>query len=254
MKKLLSAVACTLLFASGANADFLRLEAGAGAWQQTPTGGLTANTGSFTGKDVSTEKEQTNAYAWVMFKHFIPIIPNLRVEYATVKSDGVATGSFANFTATSTPSALEIKQYDLIPYYNLLDNTAWLTLDVGIDIKMIDMSYTADNVTLTVPTATASTSYSDSKMIPIPMAYARTRFQIPMTGLGFEADGKYISYSDTTVYDARAKIDYTFNITPIIQPGIEIGYRVQKFESNDLDNVNLNIEFKGVYAGLMVRF
>ena len=252
MKKLLSTFTCALLFATGANADFLRVEAGSGAWQQTPSGGMIANAGLFTGTDVSTEKEQTNAYARVMFKHFIPIIPTLRVEYATATSDGLANGQFADFDAgNDTPSRLEIKQYDIIPYYNLLDNTAWLTLDVGIDIKMLDVSYTANGVSVG---PVANTTYSDSQMIPIPMVYVRTRFQIPMTGLGFEADGKYVSYSDTTVYDARAKIDYTFNITPIIQPGIEIGYRVQKFESNDLDNVNLNIEFKGVYAGLMVRF
>jgi len=250
MKKLLTTLACATALTTAASADLLRVEAGAGAWQQTPSGGLIASSSGATGSDVSNEDAKTGGYAWILFKHFVPIVPNIRLEYTSVESDGVATGTFADFTATTSPTNIKMKQYDIIPYYNILDNTFWITLDLGVDLKVLDMTYTAQNVTM----PGGSTTYTDSTTAPIPMLYARTRVQLPFTGLGFEVDGKYVSYSDTTIYDARAKLDYTLDITPIIQPGIEVGYRVQKFKSNDLNNVNLDLDFKGVYAGIMLRF
>ena len=198
------------------------------------------------GHDDSTKTAQSQTYAWVLFKHPLPVIPNLRVEYVGIKNEGKVTGVFKKFTANGGASLLEMKQYDIIPYYNILDNTAWITLDLGIDVKLIDFSYNAETTT--------HTEYTDSTMIPVPMLYARGRVELPSSGLGVESDIKYVSYSSTTVYDARAKIDYTFDITPVIQSGIEIGYRIQHIESEDLDDITMNLDFKGVYAGVMLRF
>jgi len=246
MKKLLSTLACVACLSTVATADFLRIEAGAGAWMQTPSGGLEASIVGNPGSDVSSEIQQTEGYVWVMVKHFVPIVPNLRVEYVSVKNEGSASGKFTDdFTATGKTS-LDMTQYDIIPYYNLLDNTFWITVDVGIDLKMVEMDYKAEDGT--------ANGYSDSFSAPIPMLYLRARTELPLTGFGAEADVKYISYSDTTVYDIRIKLDYTLDFIPVIQPALEVGYRMQKFESNELDDVNLNLDYAGVYAGLMLRF
>ncbi len=93
-----------------------------------------------------------------------------------------------------------------------------------------------------------------TKTIPLPMGYARARVEVPFTGIGIEADAKYIKYSDNLAYDAKAKIDYTFDITPLIKPAIEIGYRVQKVEVDRLSDLKTDLDFKGIYAGLMLRF
>ena len=53
----------------------------------------------------------------------------------------------------------------------------------------------------------------------------------------------------------RAKVDYTFDFVPVVQPAIEVGYRVQKFDvTSDDDKTKMDMEFSGVYAGLMLRF
>jgi hypothetical protein len=45
------------------------------------------------------------------------------------------------------------------------------------------------------------------------------------------------------------------NFIPVIQPALEIGYRVQKIDiDEDSIDAKLDIDFSGVYAGLMVRF
>ena len=240
------------LLISAAHADMARFEVGGGVWQQKPSGTITYTDGSATGTYTSSEKEDNGAYAWMLIKHPIPIIPNLRLEYADIKDEGTVKGTFKDFSTTSSPARFEMKQYDVIPYYNLLDNTMWTTLDLGIDVKVIEATYEADNVTVG---STPTPKYTDTDTVYIPLVYARARVEIPATNIGLEADGKYITYDGSTVYDFRAKVDYTFDFVPVVQPAIEVGYRVQKFDvKSDDDKTKLNMDFSGIYAGLMLRF
>lgn len=252
MKKVLSSLACGLILASTASADIARVEMGAGAWMQTPSGAITYTEGVGTGSDVSDEKEETNPYIWLLIKHPIPVVPNLRVEYVTLANTGTATGTFKDFTASGGKTSLDMTQYDIIPYYNILDNTAWITLDLGVDLKIVELDYKADGVTMV---GSLDTSYSDTTSVVIPLAYARARVEIPATNIGLESDVKYISNGSSTVYDVRAKVDYTFDFTPLVQPALEMGYRVQKIDIDEQDvNGKMDLEFAGFYAGLMLRF
>ncbi|HEY9203198.1 MAG TPA: TIGR04219 family outer membrane beta-barrel protein, partial [Sulfurimonas sp.] len=147
-----------------------------------------------------------------------------------------------------TTLSYDMKQYDIIPYYNILDNTAWITLDLGLDIKIVDASYTA------APSA-PFTGYSDSVTFALPLLYVRTRVEIPATNIGLEADVKYVTTGDSTVYDVRAKVDYTLDFIPVVQPALEVGYRVQKLDIDESGvDAKLDIDFSGIYAGLMLRF
>lgn len=250
MKKIVTVFAFTAALSSVLLADFARIELGAGAWMQEPKGGITADGAGFTGDDTAIEDDTTQAYVWLLIKHPVPVVPNLRLEYVEVSSDGLAEGTFKDFTApANTRTSLDMTQYDVIPYYNILDNTFWITLDLGLDIKVMDVSYEAQNVT-----GYTSTNYTESKTVALPLGYARARVEIPATDVGLEADVKYIKYSENTAYDVRAKIDYTFDISPVIQPAVEVGYRVQKYKVDELSDIKLDIEFAGFYAGAMLRF
>ena len=250
MKKILTTVTCAAILAATASADIARVEIGAGAWAQTPSGEITYTDGGATGRDTANETDETQGYVWMLIKHPVPIVPNIRAEYAGVKSEGTVSGEFKTYTLNSvSKSTLEITQYEVIPYYNILDNTFWMTVDLGIDIKMMDVSYNVDALAVDLPSG-----YEDTSSIVLPLGYLRARVQVPSTELGVEADVKYVSYDDNTMYDVRVKVDYTFDITPVIQPGIEIGYRMQKIETDETADANINLEFSGVYAGVMLRF
>ncbi|RXJ96952.1 hypothetical protein CRU94_02225 [Arcobacter sp. AHV-9/2010] len=245
MKRVLKvAVISSALLLSSANADFLRAEVGAGAWFSKSSGNIKADSSGLSGVDLSKEKTRTNMYAWALFKHFVPVVPNLKVEYSKVESIGLATGDFSGYSGGGNESKLTMKQLDIIPYYNILDNTFWTTIDLGVDIKIIDADYSVAN----------QPKSNVTKTIPLPMGYARVRVEVPTTNIGIEADAKYIKYSDNLAYDAKAKIDYTFDISPLIKPAIEIGYRVQKVEVDRLSDLKTDLDFKGIYAGLMLRF
>lgn len=200
--------------------DIVRVEAGVGVWSQE------AEQTTILGTTTTGDKE-SDAYVWAYVKHPTPIVPNLRVEYSTATA-AITAGDSQEFT-----------QIDVIPYYNILDNTAWITLDLGLDIRSISLDDKA---------------LGQTDDLVLPLGYVRTRVQLPLSGLGAEADVKYISYSDNTLYDARIKLDYTFDITPVVQPGVEIGYRVQKIETDELLGRVYNLEFSGIYAGAMLRF
>lgn len=247
-KKLLPLFACGLMLATTANADIARAEMGIGTWLQTPSGTISYTDGAITAEDILDEKLQAQIYAWLLIKHPIPVLPNLRLEYVDTLNKGTATGTFGTYTFPASASTeLSMSQIDLIPYYNILDNTGWITLDLGLDIKIMDISYETAGIDLT------SKIPNDISLVVVPLAYARTRFQAPGTDIGMEADIKYISYSSATIYDARVKVDYTFDVTPVLQPAIEIGYRVQKFEL-DIDEVTIDVEYSGIYMGAILRF
>ena len=261
MKKIITAVAATALFASAASADFTRVEAGAGVWQQTPNGYASRDDGdgvlSLKGTYTSDKKESSETYAWILIKHPIPILPNLRLEYVSISDEGTTQGtSIGGITMpagiASLPTTIDMKQYDIIPYYNLLDNTFWMTVDLGLDVKVIQSDATVAAVNIAVPPASFP-GYSSSDTTAIPLLYLRTRVEIPVTNIGVEADVKAITDGTNTMYDARAKVDYTLDFIPVVQPAIEVGYRVQKLKIDD-GATQIDLDYSGVYAGLMVRF
>lgn len=246
-------IATTLLFIgaclSTANADMMKVEAGLGLWDQKSSGKLSYTDNGATGLYSSSEPSNSSMYFWALIKHPIPIVPNIRLEYTSIEDSGVGSGEFKDFDIGNhtTKMVYDMKQYDIIPYYNILDNTAWTTLDLGLDIKVIDASVEASPIL-------DFDGYTESELIAIPLLYARVRVEIPSTNIGLESDVKYISYSSSNVYDIRVKVDYTFDISPAIQPAIELGYRVQNIDIEDGSDFNIDLKFEGLYAGFMFRF
>jgi len=267
MKKMLTTLATLATLSTTAlNADFVRVEMGGGMWNQTSKGyfqyekkgvatfpGL-GSSGTATATDTSQEVEKPNGYFWAYIKHPIPIVPNLRVEYSKIESEGIltVTGELYGMKADSAPvpTNLELTQTEVIPYYNLLDNTFWLTLDLGIDVKLIHYEASGGDG--------STVDYDESGDIPLPLVYVRARVQPPLTNFGIEAVLKYISDGgDNTVSDMLIKADYTLDFIPIIQPGLEVGYRVMSMDSDITDGDTRTIidyDFAGVYGGLMLRF
>jgi len=251
-----STVLASLLFsATQVSADFLRLEGGAGVWAAQPSGFIETNQYRTTyHDDIDDTKTLVSPYAWIYFKHFIPIVPNVRLEYTSLQYDGKSQltpddletlGSNEGIQSTSQTN---LKEYDAILYYNILDNTFWTTIDLGVDVKVLDVNYQVDATTNTK-------ALDEQQMVPVPMGYARARVQIPFSGLAFEASGKYLAVSGSEFYDAFAKVDYTFTSIPVVQPGLEVGYRVQKIHIDESSvDVKADLDFRGIFAGLMLRF
>ena len=135
-------------------------------------------------------------------------------------------------------------------YYNILDNTAWVTLDLGLDIKVIQSDFSAVQSSGLNPVSVKET-------LPIPMAYGRARFEIPGVDIGVEGNVKYTAYKDSKVMDYAIKADYTLvDILPV-DVGLEVGYRFQQLDIDGSDfstDTSLDVEIDGVFAGATIKF
>ena len=249
MKKLLVAM---ILLASVIQADLIRVQAGAGVWAPTPSGNAQyGGSESFDlDKDYGIDGSESTGYFWAFVKHPIPVIPNLRLERTSFTTEGKSKSTI-NFDGTSYSATAEtelvLNQTDAILYYNILDNTFWMTVDVGLNLKIIDGGLTLKSAIAGEKEASVNTT--------IPMGYLRGRIQIPATGLAFEADTKYIAYDGSTFSDSRAKIDWDFFSIPFFSMALEAGYRAQKL-TIDTSSIDLeaDIDISGAFLGLNAKF
>jgi len=214
-----------LFFALTASADFLRVEGGAGVFQADPGGTFDAANGGadIDLKDAGMETE-SDLYLWAYLKHPVPLVPNVRLEYLSLAHSPDGNGS-----------TFDVNELDAVLYYNLLDDTFFVTVDVGVDIKYVSSD---------------SKGFDDSQTLGL--LYARARVE-PTSSLGFEMLLKATGYEDNKGYDLRIKADYTLDFIPLVQPGLELGYRIHKIEYAIGDYINKG-EYSGIYGGLMLRF
>ena len=242
------------------SADGWQLNSGAGVWEANSDGTITETINSTLQVVDNLESKELKGYLYIDLRHPLPLLPNLRFEYADLHAKGEGKKSSMNTSlfSVSLPSVavqsdLTLTQYDAIAYYNLLDAPIGITLDAGVSLKFVHSLYHVDTVSLD--------EEADSM---IPMLYLRGRYDLPVADLGVESDIKYITDGSSTVYDLRIKVDYTLGFIPLLHPGVELGYRQQGFDidgenstliapilSGDTDT---NIVFSGLYGGVTLNF
>ncbi len=252
MSKVLSGLLLVGILGASAQADILRVEMGAGVWNNEFSGTVTSTTlpDPITADVLGYDKE-SKGYAWLNIKHPVPVLPNLRLEYAAVDFSGTSTASFTykgDTYAVNTKSDLTLDQIDVIMYYNILDNTAWTTLDIGLDVKVVDLAFNASSLGNTI---------AEDETLPLPMAYGRLRFEIPGVDLGIEGNAKYTAYKNSKVTDYAIKADYTLVDVLPVDVGLEVGYRFQQFDIDGTDfstETTADFEIDGVFAGATIKF
>ncbi len=239
----------------------LKIDAAAGIWGSLADGTIThyvnnAYYDTLVTDDMGKHTQSAAGYLYVSIKHPFSRLPDIRFEYVGVKGAGTIIDSPVPdipFYDSTTHSEIFLTQYDTILFYNLFENIHNMTVDMGVDFKYVVSQYVIDDLYVN--------EKSDSI---VPMLYLRGRVERVFSPLGFETDIKYSTNGTSTLYDIRAKFDYTLKMKGLFQPGIEVGYRVQKFkidgeESSFLGDVfslqtNTNLTFDGLYGGITVKF
>jgi len=244
-----------LLLAFNLKADFLKAEVGAGAWYITSTGEVSYRGTPLDLKDDLGLDSTLSTYAWANFKHFIPVIPNARLEITKFGTDATKYVSKNNLefdgkkiSEMNVNSALTLDQIDAILYYNLWDT--FFLLDVGIGVKYymgsLDVAGSEINIDF-----------------PIPIIYARVGADIPLTNVSAEVDLKYFRFSpsvDAEMFDLRIKVEATILTIAILDLNLEAGYRVHRLQimasNNSFSDFNANIksEISGFFGGINLSF
>jgi outer membrane protein len=203
MKYLLS----IFILISTLNADFIRV------W-----GGI----------DALDKNIANNVHMWAMGKHFIPLVPNVRIEYTSM--------DYGFFNKVK-----HVQNIDTILYYNFLDNLLWLTLDVGLGSRV----HKVEDI-LKVKDINILNSFKDFK----PFVFLRARGEVPLTTVGFEVSGKYLNSVDTFLQDITVKADILISDLFLMNIDIEGGYKKYTYESN---SKSIYIDEDRLFLGVSVK-
>lgn len=222
--KLLSLVAATLVaFGQSANADtLLGLYADANYWH-------TSNDTKYQSVDADMDKKgQTMISA--SLEHGVPFVPNARVRYADLSTDGKYTTNISKYDLNST---------DVIAYYEILDNI--VSVDVGLGAKILDGNWQVNNTKVDLGET-------------LPMLYASAGGKLPFTGFSAKAEAGIAKNSDVDVIDTLAEVQYDFIDNMAVDMGLKVGYRIMDIKYEDNKKNKLDGKFKGPYIGLQLHF
>ncbi len=241
-------VALTLSVASTAlTADVLGLSASLAYWKPDNSGHIQSG-----GDKIDVESdlglgEKESVIFNAAFEHFIPLIPNVRVQYFDM--DQVAYGSVdsVDFDGETfdgrVQTSLDLTNYDFTLYYQVLDN--WVNLDVGLTVKAFD-----GVLILREQDADSSGNYSSSKTDIdniLPMLYGSAAFEFASLSAGVE--GSAVSLSGDTAYDLVARLRYQMGFF-----GAEMGYRAMGLTVDDVSGIDVDTTIQGPYLSALLLF
>ena len=192
-----------------------------GVFHKSTTGTINKNSG--------TGGTDCDVFIEGYLEHPISFIPLVKIEYTEFIDKGI--GKIAD--------NLNLTIYDLTFYYEVLDNG--INADVGINLKHVEGKILISSVE----------KYKSKKLkLSVPMIYAKVGFDVPRTNLSLQVEGNYITQNGENIYDAQAGLRYTFDSGF----GIETGYKVMNLKFNEVDDLNVENKFSGLYGKLVKAF
>ncbi len=245
LKQSILAVSLLAGTASMAQADtILGIYAGAGIWQSDISGDVQDGTTEIDTEDDIGLDDNTNNYFYAALEHPIPLLPNIKLQHTKLSLDGdnalSRTIDFggSQFSLNENVSAeADLTHTDATFYYEILDN--WVSLDVGISVRLFDGF---------VEIQSTNESAREDLDVPIPLLYAKVRFDLPLTGLSLDAEAQGIGFSGNNLIDATVRIAYESTIGL----GLEAGYRSMRLKIDE--DIEGDIDLGGVFAGINFHF
>lgn len=240
----------SLVMAGAVQADTLfGIYAGAGVWQQEYSGDVASGDDALdidVQRDLDLGQEENNVFYFAL-EHGVPVLPNVRVNYAEISTSGQnalsRTITFRDETfsvSEDVSSELDFSQADLVAYYELLDNV--VSLDLGLGARWVDGHVEVN--------ADSGSGRADFEGVQ-PLLYARVRADLPLTGLWLGGEAVGLAFDGHQVVDAAAQVGWE---SPI-GLGAELGWRTFQLDLDsfeDIDNAELDID--GPYAAINFHF
>ncbi len=244
MRKLLLITGASLVLAAPfANADIVGLGANVSYWNSDLSGTATNRNSAIDVEDDLNLDSDSNANLSAYIEHPIPLLPNVRLNYTSIKQNGrgeVGASAFDGIPpGAEVDSELDLDQFDITLYYELLDN--WVNLDAGLTVRTFDGELLVEE---RFPGNQVSRTTVDGTL---PMGYLAARFDLPLTGASVGAEGNFISFDGDSIFDYNAYGQYEFAVVQL-----RAGYRQMNIDYED-SNDALDIKIGGpfVSAGLV---
>lgn len=234
-------------FCASVNADFVGLNIGTNHWMPDLTGSFKSNNDSTIrlGNDLG-YKDYSTTNLSVSFEHPVPALPNLKYQGFDLNTSS-RRSNVTNpiiFDGTSYTgninSTLDLSHQEIVLYYELLDN--WINLDLGLDFKMFD-----GKVSISDDVNPGSSIDVDET---VPMLYLAARFDLPLSGFYVGANIQQLSIGDNSAEDSTVMIGYESKIGL----GIEGGFKTFTLDLEDVNTLNTNLEYDGLFLNGYFHF
>lgn len=241
----------SVLIGGAAQADtLLGIYAGADGWRSAAQGSFADNNQL----QAFNFNDKTQQSFYLAFEHPVPLLPNIRLQHNPLEANGVSTIN-AGFSLAGqvfaddvqVNNAVDLTSTDYVLYYEILDN-GLVSVDLGVNGKYID-----GQVSVTEVAANGAAAVQDTSTW-IPMLYTSAAVGLPFTGLQLFANGSYISYDGSRLYDAQAGIAYSVLDNLALDMTVKLGYRTVNLTLDDIDDLYADLSFKGLFAGVEFHF
>lgn len=243
-----AAILSIVMCSASVHADsVLGLYAGADAWRASTAGGF-ANTTRLSTFEFA---DATQPAYFIALEHFIPLLPNVRLQHMSLATDGqtrlTETFVFADtaFAAgTALQASFDVTSTDYILYYEIFDNPLF-SLDLGVNAKQLNGEISA-----------ASGSLQGTQVINewIPMVYVDSKIALYATGFDIFATGSATRYDGSHLYDVQAGLAYQLLDNALVDMRLKLGYRSLDIQLDDVSSLYADLQFKGVFAGVEIHF
>ena len=229
--------------AGTAQAEFVGLNIGASHWAPAISGSFNSSDDSSIDlvDDLDVDNPSQTSMVLIL-EHPIDALPNVRYQGLNLDSSGRSTlnsdlefnGETFN-SGNQVTSTFDLNQDDIVLYYELLDTR--LNLDVGVDLKRID-----GEVSLSGGTKT-SIDVDET----IPLLYLSARYNLPYDGFylgaNINADIVNLGISDSSAQDSTIMLGYESRNGL----GVEGGYKYFSLDLDDVDNLDTDLEYDGIF-------
>lgn len=163
--------------------------------------------------------EDISVFASATLEHPVPVLPNAKISLSRVDND-----------------QYEYTKIDYTGYYEILDNDT-ITVDVGAGVTQFD-----------------SGEYLGQSFSAVtPHVYVDAEVSLPFTNTTFYTDIHYFDIDGNQITDAIAGVRYDFDLIAA-DLGVKAGYRVQRLDTDDLDDLDLNVKTDGLFLGVHADF
>ncbi len=152
-------------------------------------------------------------------EHFIPLVPNAKIAYNNISGD----------------HNLDYSQYDLIAYYEILDNDL-LSFDLGLNLQHYNGHFRGLNLDIWQPNL-----------------YSRAAIGVPGLPVSIFGSFSYGSLDNVSTVDLEAGVSYSLNLVAA-NLDVSLGYRMQDndFGLSVLGVPVSKIETSGFFIGVSV--
>lgn len=236
------------------------LELGVTGWNAQATGEGTSTGGSGNStvdlqNDLGMQRQWTGN-AHLIFRHDLPVLPDLMLETAHVFNDGNAmlsrdiTWQGTTFQANGlVQSQVDLKMDRVVAFWNPLDNPV-VNVRLGVEARRLDLNIPLTGTVQQPGGGTQKESVSAGGTAWLPLGYAGLTLHLP-AGIDLDGGWSYVSYSGNYLSDYRIQAAYNFDSGIFIAAGWR---RFNLHLESDRFSLKGDLGFKGVYTTLGYAF